>query len=564
MDLVPKKCAIKTDGHFVFDHRPKIGPSVSNLSGFSGIQSDILRLNTEVQNVNSLEIQLKGLNATIQMFWKRSSEICNDVISAYHDRSLVLYHLERFDECIADATFIIEKRPFYSNAFIIRSRALLRENRVYEACDDILRACLLEKFAENEINAMLAIIVKTIGEYEVITGFFGSLIPLNIRLPLIRKTERLNGDDHGGKAFEAYKKPFKFPASQWAETLQLWKATNNYITTTFAEQFDDEHPIGFRLAINALHRNQYSLIVPACETEIMLNGEYAIESRLLRAQMHHLLLPFGPETKQILWKDLIELKSILAASPPPDDALIFDTKLLMCRIHFSLTLARCGTDTSTKSNVYTIFARETSMERKGIAHFWQGYDMCATFHLPDISNGIALLRRSLTLMGREFFVGHFYQIVFFLTSEQNLPAKAIEEYVLRLGQLHTCFPREIQPVKLLINYYIQNKEYKLAANYIETLAKLTERSSNGPDPTSELEIIIGYLKSVIVDDPEEYAAYNALIVIYSEQTHEYGKCLEVMTKAMAEIHDRRLYRQLFQRRQKLLFSIAATDFWPEL
>lgn len=192
MELVPKKCAIKTDGHFVFDHRPKVGPSVSNLCGFSGIQTDILRLNTEVENVNSLEIQLKGLNATIQMFSKRSSEICNDVISAYHDRSLVFYHLKRFDECIADATFIIEMRPFYSNAFMIRSRALLRGNRVYEACDDILRACLLEKFAENEINAMLAIIVKTIGEYMAIAGIGNwsirlSLIALDIRLPLIRK-----------------------------------------------------------------------------------------------------------------------------------------------------------------------------------------------------------------------------------------------------------------------------------------------------------------------------------------------------------------------------------------
>lgn len=361
-----------------------------------------------------------------------------------------------------------------------------------------------------------------------------------------------------------HKKPFKLPASQWAETLQLWKATNNYITTEFAQPFDDAHPIGFRLAINALHRNQYSLIVPACEVEIMENGEHAIESRLLRAQMHHLLLPSGPERKQLLWNDLIELKSVLEASPPQNDAFIFDTKLLMCRIHFSLTLAQCATHASTKSDVYAIFATEPSEERRGIAHFWQGYDMCATFHLPDMNNGIELLRRSLELMGRHFFVGHFYQIVFLLTSEQNVPSKAIGEYVLQLGRLHVCFPCEIQPVKLLINYYIQNKEYKLAANYIETLAKLTKQAPNGAQDASELETIIGYLKSVIVDDPEEYAAYDALIVIYSEQTHEYGKCLEVMTKAMTEIRDQRLYRQLFQRRQTLLFSIATTNFWPEL
>lgn len=165
MELVPKKCAIKTVGHFVFDRRPIAVASVSNLSGFTGIQSDILRLNSDGQNANSLDIQLKGLSASIQMFLKRSNEITHDIISAYHDRSLLLYHMQRFNECIADASFIIEKCPFYSNAYMIRSRALLHKNRLYEAYDDILWTCILEKFAENEINAMLTIIVKRIGEH---------------------------------------------------------------------------------------------------------------------------------------------------------------------------------------------------------------------------------------------------------------------------------------------------------------------------------------------------------------------------------------------------------------
>lgn len=165
MELVQKKCASRTAGHFVFDRQPKIVRGASRLTGFSSIQTDILRLNAENGNKISLEIQLKGLSASIQMFLKRSNHIGQDVISAYHDRSLVLYHLERFDKCICDASFIIEKCPYYSNAYMIRSRALLQENRLYEAYDDIMQACILEKFAENEINAMLTIIVKKIGEH---------------------------------------------------------------------------------------------------------------------------------------------------------------------------------------------------------------------------------------------------------------------------------------------------------------------------------------------------------------------------------------------------------------
>lgn len=165
MELVPKKCAIQTNGRFVFDRQPKSVHGAPILSGFSGIQTDILRLNAENQNESSLEIDLKGMDAIIHRSLKKTSETTNDTIQAYHDRSILLYHMQRFNECIADATFIIGKCPFYSNAYMIRSRALLQENRLYEAYDDILQACILEKFAENDINAMLSIIVKKIGEH---------------------------------------------------------------------------------------------------------------------------------------------------------------------------------------------------------------------------------------------------------------------------------------------------------------------------------------------------------------------------------------------------------------
>lgn len=344
----------------------------------------------------------------------------------------------------------------------------------------------------------------------------------------------------------------------------------------FPQQFDDTYPVGFRMAMNALHRNKYSLIVPACEMEIKLNGEYVDESCLLRAQMHHLLLPFGSATKQTLSNDFDELKRMLKATPSRNDDFTFEIKLLMCRIHFKLEEY---TKKSTKSNAYVIFASEPILDRCGIVHFWQGYDMCSSLQSCDILKGLELLRRSLKLMGPRFYVGHFYVNIFDLTSKHfdysskpNTTSNPVDEYISRLGKIHLFFPNEIAPVKLLINYHIQNKAYKIAAIYVQTIAKLsqqtTDDASNIVDANttnqSELELIIDYLKSVIRDDPEEYAAYDALIVIYSEQTHEYAKCLEAFTKALMEIRDQRLYRQLFQRRQKLLNSIVAANFWSEM
>lgn len=388
-------------------------------------------------------------------------------------------------------------------------------------------------------------------------------------------TENSIGEDHGAKSFGAYEKPYQFPASQWTEAIQLWKATNNYTTKKFPQPFDDKHPIGFRSAINALHRNQYSLIVPACEVEIMLNGEYVDESRLLRAQMHHLMLPFGSAAKRLLTDDLSELKKILMTPQSRDDDLLFETKLLISRIFFALEQYETEVP---KYTTFSIFDSEPRKKRKGIAHFWLGYDMCATYQPPEILEGLKLLRRSVEMMGKKFFVGQFYEIVFSLTSDQfahssgqKTTSSPVDNYISRLNKLHLFFMNEIQPVQLMINYYLQNKAYKVAAIYIQTLAKLSQPTSNGApkiavnaNENAELDIIIEYLKSVIRDDPKEYAAYDALIGIYWEKTHEYAKCLEVLSKAMAEMCDQRLYRQLFQRRQKLLLSIATANFWPEL
>lgn len=571
MELVQKKYASKTAGDFVFDLQPKIVRGASRMTGFSSIQTDILRLNAEHGNKISLEIQLKGLSALIQLSLKRSSHIGHDVISAYHDRSLVLYHLERFDKCIIDASFIIEKCPYYSNAYMIRSRALLQLNRLYEAYDDIMQACILEKFAEKDINAMLSIIVKRIGEHWILSKLRNSFTYFRRRWILV--TESSSEVDHGGKSFEAYKKSYKFPASQWLETLLLWKATNNYILTKFPNPFQDDHPIGFRSAINALHRNEYSKIASACKVEIVLNGEYANESRLLRAQIHHLVLPLGPTTKQLLIEDYQELKKIVKAEQPLDEDLVFEAKLLICRIVFAL---QNYDKKSEKSSLYATFANKLVAKRNGIAQFWQGYDLCATLEKPDLVSGLKLLKRSSDSMGIDFFVAPFYLAVFILTMDRSecsskTSTKPVEQYVLRLGNLHTRFPNEIQPLKLLINYYIQTKSYNLAAMYVQTLAKLLPPTNSiapqievNATHDSDRELIIRHLKSVIRDDPEEFAAYDALIDIYAEQTYEYAKCLEVLSKALAEISDRRLYRQLFQRRQKLLFSIVAANFWPEL
>lgn len=307
----------------------------------------------------------------------------------------------------------------------------------------------------------------------------------------------------------------------------------------------------------------------ACDVEIASDGEFMDESRFLRAQMHLLLLPFGSATKQRLSNDLLELKNMHKASQ--NQALIFGTKLLMCRIQFSLQQYSKRHSTT---SLYRTLASDPDAQRRGIVHFWCGYDQCATLESDELQHGLEELRISQKLLGEKFFAARFYQTIFSLMLPPNASElKPVDQYVLRMGKLHLRFPNEIQPIKLLINYYIRKKELGMAAHYLLVwrnalnVNEATDGTTNEPPAETtkfRLVAIIDYLKKAIRDDPDGYEAYDALIDIYLEQTFEYAKALEVMTRAMALTHDRRIYGLLFERRQSLLSRIAAAKFWPEL
>lgn len=151
MELVPRKSAISTEGRFVFTDDTHKSDDV--------IQNDAL------PNIDSSPIHLPELNKIIETVVTTDRCEANKVINAYRQRAKLFFGMKNYAGCIADATCIIERRAFDSNAYVIRSQGFLFAKRFYEAYEDVLRACILEKFAEAALNDLLMKMIKQIGEF---------------------------------------------------------------------------------------------------------------------------------------------------------------------------------------------------------------------------------------------------------------------------------------------------------------------------------------------------------------------------------------------------------------
>lgn len=71
-------------------------------------------------------------------------------------------------------------------------------------------------------------------------------------------------------------------------------------------------------------------------------------------------------------------------------------------------------------------------------------------------------------------------------------------------------------------------------------------------------------KKYIVFKPHECAPYFELISYFDENTHEYGKALEVMNKCLDSICDLKQYVRVLKLRQNLLARIVGENYWVKL
>lgn len=162
--LISLENAIKTKGNNVFIDKSKKVKISKETNGFSSIQYDLIKLHPKNKDFSNSESDLKFYSNAMTFFENNGSASNDNLIECYHMRSLALFQLKRFEECIDDVNKIILIKPYYSNAFVIRSKAYVELRQIYQAYDGIFHACVLEEFKEPELNTMLMYLVHKIGK----------------------------------------------------------------------------------------------------------------------------------------------------------------------------------------------------------------------------------------------------------------------------------------------------------------------------------------------------------------------------------------------------------------
>lgn len=369
-----------------------------------------------------------------------------------------------------------------------------------------------------------------------------------------------SSEDHARHAFiPAWN---TLPLSHWIEMVELWKCSDNYITEIYPAELNEMENAGFSRAMNAFHQNKIFDIIPACNMEIHHNGEFANDSRLLRVMVRQVMFESKPLAYTSFIENTNDLETIINSAATEHSSLIFNAEICSASNCFRLDNVRAG-----KSKYKELLRKyESNLRKRCIINFWCGFDHCTTYNNKYIMKGLQYFEKALRL-SPNFFPALYYQVLFELAIDNS--EESVHIYENDMIRLHRKYPTNIQPINRLIDLHIQRRNYNAAAKFIRKANAIEgSRQHNRLNVTfsteNNLQLTIEYLKQCIEDDPSDYSAYDFLADIYYSKTHEYRKCLEVLCKAMTQVHDYRLFSKLFQKRHSLLEHILKENFWSEL
>lgn len=87
------------------------------------------------------------------------------IANCYQNRAAAYEELKMYDHVVADATRAIDMNELYAKAYYRRSNAYVGQNKFYSALQDIVHACVLEKFRNKTYNRIAADINARFGKY---------------------------------------------------------------------------------------------------------------------------------------------------------------------------------------------------------------------------------------------------------------------------------------------------------------------------------------------------------------------------------------------------------------
>lgn len=127
-------------------------------------------------------------NKAIDILEEKDSRSCAILLSVcYHNRATAKAYQRNYEDAIVDASKAIELNEHYPKAFYRRAMSYYAQKRCYRALQDILQACVLERFRNMLYTSAVIEIVAEIGRYTPSTPFQKILLN-DIRFELLQLT----------------------------------------------------------------------------------------------------------------------------------------------------------------------------------------------------------------------------------------------------------------------------------------------------------------------------------------------------------------------------------------
>lgn len=103
---------------------------------------------------------VKAYGDTIALMLSLDVDKCSrDLAICYQNRAAAYEHLNKLPFMVEDATKAIEADKTYAKAYYRRARGHMLQEKPYSALEDILLACILERFRNDTYNKMAASII---------------------------------------------------------------------------------------------------------------------------------------------------------------------------------------------------------------------------------------------------------------------------------------------------------------------------------------------------------------------------------------------------------------------
>lgn len=314
--------------------------------------------------------------------------------------------------------------------------------------------------------------------------------------------------------------------------------------------------VGYIKAMVGLKELKVEKIMAGCKEEESIKGKYLAESFILRAYMNTVAIQSPTNLNREYPKDLRRMNELIWDEKTPENIKF---NALLCRANMYNRQQKFK-DAESELNAL----EEKNRNNPLVYIIKSGALMMLSQSKPEF---LGALTKCCSLIPNVVEL-HMQLALAEMANPTNL-FLAMANPLSKLEELMTRFPNEMEPRLCLAATYARINQTQRATNILRKAEK------DFPDRTAEMSSVKGmltpkhsscveYFKRSLKLNKDDPGSLKGLLNYYNSTTYEYGKAIEVSTKALDSFMQVPDFQEMFEYRHALLKRIVQQDYWNRL